>query len=191
MDSQEKKKIIITVGRLGTEQKATENLVEAFKKIAEKIPDWKLVLVGSMTPEFKQYITRIQIDNNFNNRIITTGEIKNKTKLDMLYSKSAIFVLPSRWEGFALVMLEALEKGCYFIGTEGIAPIRDVIVNDKLGKIVEIDKIDELALAILKTVENKEYYNIEQVVKRIKYVNENFDWIVICSKIVQLLNEDK
>lgn len=187
---EKKEKIILTVGRLGTEQKATENLVEAFKIISNKIPDWKLYLAGSMTPEFEIYITKIKGDININDRIITTGEIENKTELDSLYSKSAIFVLPSRWESFALVMLEALGKGCYFIGTEGIAPIRDVIINDKIGKIVANDKIDELALTILETVENSEYFSEELELQRIQYVNEKFDWSVICKKIIHMLNEE-
>lgn len=185
----EKEKIILNVGRLGTEQKATENLVNAFRRIANKIPDWKLVLVGGMTPEFEKYVGQIiKIDESLTGKIITTGQIQNREELNRLYSKSAIFALPSRWESFAIVMLEALSKGCYFIGTEGIAPIRDVIINDKLGKIVGIDKIDELSLAILDAVVSEKYYSTEQIIDRMQYVNNNFSWSVICRKIVLMLN---
>lgn len=189
LNCEEKEKIILTVGRLGTEQKATENLVEAFKMIVDKIPDWKLLLVGGMTSEFEKSIAKVQkLNENFKNRIIMTGEIRNKAELDRLYSRAAIFVLPSRWESFALVMLEALSKGCYFIGTEGIAPIRDVIINDDFGKIVEIDKVNELSLAILNTIESEKYFSSELGMKRMQYVNNNFNWSVICRKIMQLLN---
>lgn len=186
---EEKENIILTVGRLGTEQKATENLVEAFRQIAGKIPDWKLLLVGGMTPEFEKYIAEVQkSDESLKKRIITTGEIRDKTELDRIYAKAAIFALPSRWESFALVMLEALNKGCYFIGTEGIAPIRDVIVNDKFGKIVGIDKTNEMASAIVNTIKNEKYFSSEMQTERSQHVNNNYSWLVICQKIICLLN---
>ena len=42
---EQKEDIILTVGRLGTKQKATEVLMEAFAKAADYMPEWKLRLV--------------------------------------------------------------------------------------------------------------------------------------------------
>ena len=178
-------KIILTVGRLGTEQKATENLVQSFIKIHDKIPEWKLFLVGSMTENFKEYLNEIFYQYpTLKNRIITTGEITNKEELYRIYSRSSIFALSSRWESFAIVMLEALNYGCYFIGTDGIAPIRDIVIADYIGKIVGIDKIDDLAYAIFDTISENRYLNDEIAKQRIKFVNENFTWSKICNKIL-------
>ena len=184
-----KEKIILTVGRLGTEQKATENLVEAFRCIAGKNPEWQLVLVGSMTSDFKKYVSELCNSNEWlKNRIILTGEIRDKLKLGQIYSKASIFALPSRWESFAIVSMEALSHGCYFIGTEGMAPIRDIIINDNLGKIIGIDNIDELSMAITRAIGDERNFGFDMQTERSRYVKINYSWSVICSKIMNLLN---
>ena len=55
----EKQNRIITVGRLGTEQKATNVLLSAFAKIAKEIPEWSLRLIGTVEDSFKAFIDEI------------------------------------------------------------------------------------------------------------------------------------
>src|SRR5690606_20600222 len=43
----EKENVILTIGRIGTQQKANEVLLEAFKAVADAIPSWTVKLVGS------------------------------------------------------------------------------------------------------------------------------------------------
>lgn len=102
----EKGKIILTVGRLGTYQKNTEMLVNAFFAIdKEKISDWKLFLIGPMTDEFKVWLDKkIGINEFYKDKIVITGNIADKEKLYEMYSRASIFVLPSRFEGFPLVI---------------------------------------------------------------------------------------
>ena len=91
---------ILTVGRLGTEQKATEVLVQAFLLIEKEIPDWKLKLIGSETPEFRQFMKNI-FENHpeLRNRVIEPGEISGRPMLYQEYKKAKIFALSSRLEG--------------------------------------------------------------------------------------------
>ncbi|GAB6168168.1 hypothetical protein JCM1393_06280 [Clostridium carnis] len=51
-----KSNIILTVGRIGTYQKATDILLEAFAKCNDKIENWKLIIVGDIDNEFKKYL---------------------------------------------------------------------------------------------------------------------------------------
>ena len=90
---------ILTVGRLGTEQKATEVLVQAFLLIEKEIPDWKLKLIGSETPEFRQFMKNI-FENHpeLRNRVIEPGEISGRPMLYQEYKKAKIFALSSRLE---------------------------------------------------------------------------------------------
>ena len=54
-DFKRKENIVLTVGRLGTQQKATEVLLEAFAQIAENIHDWRLRLVAKIEESFQDF----------------------------------------------------------------------------------------------------------------------------------------
>ncbi len=51
----DKKDYILTVGRLGSEEKATEVLLEAFSRISD-LKNWKLILIGDFEHQFKEYV---------------------------------------------------------------------------------------------------------------------------------------
>lgn len=184
----ERKKIILTVGQLGTKAKATEDLVEAFVKISDKIPDWKLLLVGSMTDEFKKYISAVKNSRlDLSSKIECTGEIRNRKELSGIYTEASIFVLPSRWESFGLVMLEALSYGCYFIGSDKISPVEDFIINDNYGKIFESGNKEQLSSILLNTI-NSGIVNDENLRKeRINHIINSYNWTIICKKIIKFL----
>lgn len=186
-----KENYILTVGRLGTVQKTTEVLIDAFDKLSRKYFDWKLILVGNMTEKLKSELDKKLEDNKgwLKNRIIITGEIIDKAQLESIYMKSKIFALPSKWEGFALVMLEALRFGCYFIGTRGIASVYDVITNYKLGSISEVNDVDGFTQLLEEAINNDELYSSDMVNYRREYVNKNFNWDDICRHLNEILSE--
>lgn len=181
---QDKEKLILTVGRLGTKQKATEVLLEAFSRIQSDIPEWKLVLIGSIEPDFRKYIDTY-FDNNpkLKERVLFKGHISDRKSLNYYYEKASVFALPSRWESFALVLLEAMINGCYVITTEGISPVYDLIKSKKIGEICKVDDIDEFSEK-LKTICNSsiDYENIR------KSVEKDFSWSNICKIIHMKLN---
>lgn len=106
----EKKNIILTVGRLGTEQKATEILLEAFAKIAEKIPDWKLHLVGNVEHGFQTYIAEYFARfPELSKRVCFIGTIADRERLSEQYRAAKIFALSSTLEGGTPM---SLQKHC-------------------------------------------------------------------------------
>ena len=73
----EKENIILTVGRLGTHQKATEVLLEAFSLIYKK-NNWTLHLAGEIDENFKPFIEKFfNRFPNIKHRIIFHGNLKN------------------------------------------------------------------------------------------------------------------
>ena len=82
VDFSKKENIILTVGRIGTEQKCNELLLEAFGRVYKSLPHWKLQLVGSITDRFKdyyqQYVSRF---DGIDNQIEFTGIINDKRLL--------------------------------------------------------------------------------------------------------------
>lgn len=111
---EQKENIILTVGRLGTVQKATEVLLEAFAQIAEQIPEWKVRLVGSTEAKFHGYCTDyFRRYPKLSERVTFVGTISDRDMLLGEYRAAKIFALPSSLEGGTPnVISEALHGGC-------------------------------------------------------------------------------
>ena len=181
-----KKKQILTVGRLGTKQKATEVLLNSFARIAEKIPEWNLVLVGSVEPSFDSFLCKYWEENkSLKKRVIFTGKITDKEQLNAYYSDSSVFALPSRWESFALVLLEAMSSGCYIVSTDGVSPIFDLIDSDKKGLISRVDDIDDFSEKLLLAC-NKNDVDPELIKTS---VENTYNWSVIVDRLNKYLFE--
>jgi len=182
IDINTKENIILTVGRIGSEQKATEILLEAFKNIADKIPDWNLKIIGPIEKNFQENIDKYFTDNKeLKNRVIFTGNITNKTILEDEYQRAKIFCLPSRWESFGLVLVEALSNGCRIISSD-LESTKDILKDGKFGDVFPIDNIDVLSEKLLKNCTKfkltTDYCNEAQ-----NFAYKNFYWPNIISKL--------
>ena len=106
---------------LETKQKATEILIESFEKKPILIYplNGKLWLVGSMEPEFENYLlSKLNKNPELNKRITYLGQIYDRKEMCKIYEDAAIITLPSRWESFNMVALEALGKSAYLISSD-------------------------------------------------------------------------
>ena len=147
-----KKKIILCVGRLGTKQKATEILIESFEKAYTNIsPEWKLWLVGSMEPEFENYLlSKLNKNPELNKRITYLGQIYDRKEMCKIYEDAAIITLPSRWESFNMVALEALAKSAYLISSD-LVSFREMTNYGEFGAHFQVDCIDDYARKMITT----------------------------------------
>ena len=85
---EDKKNTILTVGRLGDYSKATEILIQAFISITDKIPDWKLQLVGPCEDWLINYTENLLATcPQARDRIEFVGPISDKYELKKLYEK--------------------------------------------------------------------------------------------------------
>ncbi|MDV4150382.1 glycosyltransferase family 4 protein [Clostridium sp. AL.422] len=178
-----KKNIILTVGRIGSYQKATDVLLKAFSKASKHLKsNWELVIVGEIEPEFKDYINEYIIKNSeIKNKIKLTGNINNPNELRKYYRDSKIFCLPSRYESFGLVLVEALMEGCYIL-TSNHESATTIVKNDDIGLVFEIDNIEELSDKLIDLCNNKEF-NKERYRNIIDYAYDNFYWKDIIDKL--------
>lgn len=182
---QSKEKIIMTVGRLGTKEKATERLIEAFENAIKDISnDWKLYLVGSMTDNFKEYLTeKIQNNEGLKSRTVVAGEINDRKKLAELYRKCVIFSMPSVHEGFSLATIEALAKGCYLLLSD-LQSFREISMNEKYGRLFEKDDMDSFTNAMIQTCQK---YEREGSLINYRELQEDMQkyssWESICEKL--------
>ena len=184
-----KEKIILTVGRIGAKEKNTELLIEAIKKIPEsKLSDWKVYLVGPIEEGFLEYIDGIVREYEYmKNLVVVTGNIVEKEKLYTMYAKAKIFCLSSNWEGFPLVIPEAMYFKNYVITTNFPAAY-DLTASGTCGKIVERENVREMQEAIEECLdENVDMESIGALAHQ--RVVDQFNWEKIAKKLADVLEE--
>ncbi len=170
----DKEKVILTVGRLGTVQKATDVLLEAFARVAPQIPEWKLRLVGSIEKEFEKYISAYyELHPELRDRVIFTGPIEERNVLKQEYERASIFALPSTMEGGTPnVVAEALWSGLVLAVTRFDA-YEDAIGNGSCGKSADIGDVEGYAKVLLELCMDSELVTKSQ--NALKHGREFYD----------------
>lgn len=177
-----KENVIITVGRIGSFEKANETLLHAFTAFATRKPDWCLKFVGPITNSFLPEIDRYFESNpNLKARIEFTGAVRDRGMLTSMYENAKIFVLTSRWESFGLVYLEAMAAGCTIVSSE-ITPAYDVTNNQKLGKLFPVGDVEALTHELITLVDDEEYLKYNSYAVQ-KFGYEKFYWPKVVSQI--------
>lgn len=141
-------KIIMSVGNL-INVKGFDLAIRAAVKVFEKHPDWCWHIYGdgSEANILMQKVKALSLENN----IKFMGRTSD---LSLTYSNAAFFVLPSRSEGFGLVLIEAQAHHLPTIAFDVPFGPRNVISNGVNGFLVEPFDTDNLADAICQLIEN-------------------------------------
>lgn len=135
--SEGQKKKFLAVGRFSPKHKGFDLLILAFALFAKNNKEWQLDIVGD-GPE-KDQLAHLIIENGLENRI-QLHPFTNKVQ--HYYSFSSIYVLSSRWEGFGLVMVEAMAHGLPVVSSD--LPSSKDILGD-FGLFFKNGDIQELA----------------------------------------------
>ena len=133
-------KRVIAAGRY-VHQKGFDMLLEAWHLIDKNLSDWQLYIFGNENRKPYQHIVD-KYDMNNVHLMPATPEIVEE------FSKSSIFVLSSRFEGFGLVLAEAMSCGLPCISFDCPYGPRDIITDEEDGILVENGNIEALAKAI-------------------------------------------
>ena len=142
---EQKENIILTVGRLGTDQKRNEDLLVAFANVAAELPDWSVRLVGSVHDKFKPWLEKyFTAHPDLKERVIFTGYIEDKAELANEYKRAKIFCMTSTFEGAPNVAAEALFGGDFII-TSAVDAASDMIDDNKCGRVFPIGNVNALA----------------------------------------------
>lgn len=168
-------KIILFVGRL-IPIKNLHNLLYAFKKVQSVAKDTKLLIVGdgALKGNLVSTVQRLGLNEN----IIFAGAVSYK-KLPTYYNASDVFVLPSIFESFPLVALEAAACGIPLV----ISTLAKAFVED-FGKdfifSVDPNNINSISSGLIQALSNDRANETAKLVeKRIK----KYDWIERAKKV--------
>lgn len=173
---------IICVGRL-TRQKGFDYLIKAWALIANKYPGWKIDIFGS--GDLEDFL--IQMIENYNLKESITIN-KPTSNIFEEYDRSSIYVLSSRYEGFGLVLLEAMSFGIPCISFNCPHGPSDIITNGEEGILVPVGDINKLADSIEWMITHKEErermsQNSREKVKNFLAENIMPQWIELFNKV--------
>lgn len=148
MDNSERPRII-SVARLYP-QKNQEMMIRAFAKIADKYPDWKLVMYGEGP---RRQSLQLIIDNlQLTNRVQLPGRTE---KVVEELRKSKIFCLSSDYEGMSNSMIEAICVGLPIVSTK-VSGTDELIQDGVNGLLVDIGDEQGMTDALKKLIQNEE-----------------------------------
>ena len=107
----EGKKVVLYVGHFGL-RKGVPFLIRAMKLVNQEVPDSMLVCVGGVPGwlpkgDYWSYLNGLVEQNGLKGKVILLDRVPNE-KLPQYYSMSSVFVLPSYYEAFPKVLIEAM-----------------------------------------------------------------------------------
>ncbi len=134
-------KRVIAAGRY-VYQKGFDLLLEVWHLIDKSYNDWHLYIYGNgERAPYQQIVDKFDMNHNVH-LMPATNEIAEE------FSKSSIFVMSSRFEGFGLVLAEAMSCGLPCISFDCPYGPRDIITNEDDGILVENENIKAFAKSL-------------------------------------------
>ncbi|MDN5441257.1 MAG: glycosyltransferase, partial [Lactococcus lactis] len=138
------------IGRIDVYQKGLDYFCEMVSKLDAS---FKVLLAGDGTKDevnnLKEYIKKFGIEK----RVNLVGPLKGKD-LEEFYKSLSVLVMTSRYEGFGLVAIEAMEFGVPFVGFD-IAGLRQVTKNQEYGKLVPLGDTSSMAKTITELLNDR------------------------------------
>lgn len=135
---------IVYLGRLSPE-KGCDLLLRAFAAVAGRFPKWRLVIYGQ--GPCRDEWESLARESGIADRVDWRGWTDAPSKA---LAEAALFVLPSRYEGFPNVLLEAMAMGLPCVSFDCPSGPREVIRPGVDGVLVEKENVDGLANSMAK-----------------------------------------
>lgn len=135
-----KKPIVLSVGQF-VYRKGFDQIII----IAKKFPQFHFIIIGGEpTIEYSKLIDNNNIVN------VTFMDFMNQERLKEIYLASDIFILPTRFDVWGLVINEAMAQGLPIISTTSCGAARELVFEDKNGFLYKSDNLNELYNCITK-----------------------------------------
>lgn len=143
-------KRVIAVGRY-VYQKGFDLLLQAWAKIEKQFPDWQLAIygMGDRSP-YENIAQQLGIDMNRCHLNGSTQDIRKE------YLDSSLFVFSSRFEGFGMVLIEAMACGLPVVSFDCPCGPKDIVRHQEDGLLVPAGDVDKLAETMAQLIENEE-----------------------------------
>ncbi|SOY82767.1 putative Glycosyl transferase, group 1 [Cupriavidus taiwanensis] len=143
-------KLVMAMGRL-VAAKGFDILVRAWQQVSAQAPDWRLVIHGE--GEEREALTALVHQLGLDGRVTLPGVSQDAA---LTYAQASIFCLSSRYEGFGVVLIEAMAFGLPIVSTACETGPRELLTPGQDALVVPVDDTDALADALLKVIRDPE-----------------------------------
>jgi glycosyltransferase involved in cell wall biosynthesis len=140
--------VVMAAGRL-TGTKGFDVLIKAFARVADRHPDWELRIFGR-GPR-RADLERLIEEQGLTGRARLMGPV---SPLDAEWAKASIAVVPSKWEAFGLVIVEAMAAGLPVVGTAVERGPLELIDDEVNGLLVKPKSPKSLAAALARLMDD-------------------------------------
>lgn len=133
LDTYIKRKEILYVGRIDENQKRVHRIIDTWALLENSFPDWKLTIVGDGIEKvnIEQKVIQLQLKN------VTFEGFQNPLEY---YKRASILMLTSEYEGFGLVVVEAMNFGVVPVVYGSYSAVYDIISDEVDGIILPYNK---------------------------------------------------
>lgn len=141
-------RVVLAAGRL-VKVKGYDRLLDAFAKVIEKRPDWKLRIYGSGTQADK--LSRQARSLGLHNNVAFMGATSD---VEGEMAKASLHVITSRFEGFGMTIVEAFAAGVPVVSFDCPQGPREIITSGQDGMLVPDGDTDAFADALLSLMDD-------------------------------------
>lgn len=141
--------IIGSIGRL-VPQKGYRYFLEAMPKILNRFPDTQFMIIGDgpLKDELQELSKYLGLQAN-----LKLPGFRND--IPQLLKAMDAFVMTSLWEGFGIVLIEAMACSLPVVATN-VGPVPEIVKDGETGFLVEPEHADQVADSVIKLLENPE-----------------------------------
>jgi glycosyltransferase involved in cell wall biosynthesis len=132
--------LLLAIGRL-IEQKDHTTLLRAFARIRETTPDAQLAILG--WGRLESDLHRLSAELGLTGSVHIPGRVEPRDWL----ARADVFVHTSRWEGFGIVLLEAMLAGLPVVATR-VSAVPEIVVDEETGLLTEPGDAAGIAAAV-------------------------------------------